>query len=565
MNKKAGIASCLALGLVLMVLPVSGLAWEFQMAGFASYVQSNYFQQGTNGFFGQYDTDLGTTGGTFAGLNGWLGPQVAGTQELVTGSTAARSSFSTVLLPTIRANQAVALRGVYRIGNIDTELVPGATNAFASGEWLEWWASLNTPLGLIAAGKRPFVYGLGLQFDGGDRTQEHVALVTYAGPLSLGLGVYGWRPVPELYNLTESVYANRYDQNATGTRDLYAFFNYEGGPLEAGVAAIYYDFHQGPEAVAPTAGTLANKWDTGVLDAQSTEGTIYFKYNPGRFFFNAEAAWYYRTARWQRSTTGSFLPAGGYYLGAAALPEASFGSSVWRPQYTESWRFMVETGAVSGPAKVSLFYSFVPGPDRRHGVLIDKQSAPQDLYRPNTIAWNPRQGNTGAFRPYSLLLSTNYGSGVGAFNLANNGYMVDARVFAGRVDYAVASNLNVFGSYLYAERVSNGYGWGYIRPTAGAVAYTPTGTYAVPSPSIPDNALGWEVTTGVTWSLVDGWILDVSAAYWKPGKWFNYACVNKGVPSWNAIPATAANLWGVSPDRNIDPVIGVITSLMVYF
>ena len=142
--------------------------------------------------------------------------------------------------------------------------------------------------------------------------------------------------------------------------------------------------------------------------------------------------------------------------------------------------------------------------------------------------------------------------------------MVDASVLAARVDYAVASNLNVFGSFLYAKRVSHGYGWGYIRPTAtGGVGYAPTGTYLAPSPAIPDDALGWEVTTGVTWNLLDSCILDVSAAYWKPGKWFNYACIDKAVPGWDA-PA-AGNFWGVFPDRSIDPVIGVITSLMVYF
>jgi hypothetical protein len=62
---------------------------------------------------------------------------------------------------------------------------------------------------------------------------------------------------------------------------------------------------------------------------------------------------------------------------------------------------------------------------------------------------------------------------------------------------------------------------------------------------------------------LDSCILDVSAAYWKPGKWFNYACIDKAVPGWDA-PA-AGNFWGVFPDRSIDPVIGVITSLMVYF
>ncbi|MFH1115471.1 MAG: hypothetical protein V1792_16305 [Pseudomonadota bacterium] len=552
-----GMRGCIAariviLGICILVLPVSAVAWEFQMAGFGSYAQSNYFQNGKSGFFGPYDVDNSTGGvGAFAAENGWLGPQVG---DMVTGSTAARSSFSTSLFPRLRINPAVTMQGVYRIGNVDTDVVPGATVAFADGEWLQWWAMLKTPLGLVAVGKRPFDYGLGLQFDSGNRTQEHVALVTYTGPFCIGLGLYTWRAVPELNDLTERLYSNSWDQNGTGIRDLYAFLNYECGAFEGGVAALYYDFHQGPEG----ADTPALRANSGVLDCQSTEGSIYLKYAPGNFFFNAEAAWYYRNARWQRSTTGLFQGPDAVYA------EVSFGSSVWRPQYTESWRFLVQTGAIAGPAKLTLFYSFVPGPDRRHGVLIDRQPVPVDLYRLNTIAWNPDQGNTGAFRPFSLLLSTNYGAGVGALNRGANGYIVDASVFAGRVDYAVAANLNLFASFLYAERVSHGYGWGYITPTAaGGVAYAPTGTFADPAPAIPDNALGWEVTAGMTWNLLDSWILDVSAAYWQPGRWFNYACIDKAVPAWD-VPA-AGNFWGVSPDRTIDPVMAVITSLMVNF
>ena len=53
---------------------------------------------------------------------------------MVTGSTAARSNFSTLLFPSIRLNQAVSMQGIYRIGNVDTDLVPGATVAWADIE-----------------------------------------------------------------------------------------------------------------------------------------------------------------------------------------------------------------------------------------------------------------------------------------------------------------------------------------------------------------------------------------------------------------------------------------------
>ena len=56
--------------------------------------------------------------------------------------------------------------------------------------------------------------------------------------------------------------------------------------------------------------------------------------------------------------------------------------------------------------------------------------------------------NQGVFRPFSYLMVEGYG--VGAFINADNrkGYVEDASCFGGRLDYAVAANLNVYGSFL---------------------------------------------------------------------------------------------------------------------
>jgi hypothetical protein len=68
---------------------------------------------------------------------------------------------------------------------------------------------------------------------------------------------------------------------------------------------------------------------------------------------------------------------------------------------------------------------------------------------------------------------------------------------------------------------------------------------------------------GFIWELMDGWPVAVRFSYWQPGKWFNYACVDKGVPNWD-IPS-AANNWGVRPDRVIDPILGVEIQLGATF
>ena len=217
------------------------------------------------------------------------------------------------------------------------------------------------------------------------------------------------------------------------------------------------------------------------------------------------------------------------------------------PRYTEQWRAMVETGVFCGPAKVSFISAWTPGPDRRNSTLIGKQSA--------AFVWHPTfdlfLGNYDVFRPYSWLFTYNYGSGFNAYNLSLDGYLRDAWFLGSRVDYAVAANLNVYGTFAWMERTSNGYGWGAISPS-GAIFPSADLIFningASGSPNIPDRSLGWEVNAGFDWQLLEGFTVGFLAAYWQPGKWFNYACIDRSVPGWN-VP-TAANNFGTRPDKS---------------
>jgi hypothetical protein len=191
----------------------------------------------------------------------------------------------------------------------------------------------------------------------------------------------------------------------------------------------------------------------------------------------------------------------------------------------------------------------------------------------------PAVANTDVFRPYSIILNAGYGSGAGqgaaatlygrdAINYDGEGYMSDASIFAARVDHALAANLNLFTSFLYANRVSHGYGWGFIEPTRDTLLnarvllakFEREGDFANPAPAIPDNHLGWEIDAGVSWQLLDAWTFYLTAGFWQPGKWFNYACVDRSVPDWDASPGPANN-WGANPTRTIDPVMTVQTAI----
>ncbi len=124
---------------------------------------------------------------------------------------------------------------------------------------------------------------------------------------------------------------------------------------------------------------------------------------------------------------------------------------------------MAETGAVCGPTKLSLLTAWSPGPDGRAGILIDKQ--PAAFVRDHRF--DRILGNFDVLKSYSYLFAFNYGSGLAAYNLSADGFLRDAFVLAARLDYAVASNLNLFGGFLYANRTSQGYSWGCIGPNAG--------------------------------------------------------------------------------------------------
>lgn len=557
-------------GLCLLLFTTETSAWEFRLRSTSVFEYDLFSQNVTNGFFGPPNTDNGTnTGGDFAPVNGWLGLQVG---NLTSGGDASKSYFSTYLYPELTVNQAIGYRGAYRIGSTDTATFPGMNVAFAYVEALWWTIGLETPLGRFDYGKRAFEFGCGLQYDGGYRSEEYLSLTAPWGPFTIGAYIYPWRR-PALVDevVTGQPYWNFYDKSNISKVDLFGSLKYASGPLEMGLGGTTFSYHFGPEGYV----RATNRVNIPGLSVSSTEGFIYTKYSDGRFFFNAEADWYYRTANYVSSQSGSIYDS----QGDLETQNTDGSGSIFRNQYTEWWRWMVQFGMISGPCKLSFLYSYIPGPDRRHGVLIDRQPVLINLFSPNVdiVVYQPQHTNYDVFRPYSMILGPAYGAGelaqaVG--NLGNTpvGYMVDASIFATRIDYAVASNLNAYGAFLYANRASkSGHGWGSIGPLIPANITPETFVVIVqsqrnfldPFPSIPDNNLGWEVSSGFDWNVLESWVISFQAGYWQPGKWFNFACIDRSVPGWD-VP-TSANNWGTNPARTIDPVIGVIWTLTSTF
>jgi hypothetical protein len=557
MRKGVIVVSALLIAVWCCAVPDAASAWELELDGKFEWIYEWYQQRGANGFFGPYNADSGA-GTNVANLNFWNGAQFD--TPMTTGADAAWSYFTVELLPTIKVTEAIRFRGKLRLGQYlfprkleyITEDSPGINTAISDGQWMLFWVTAQTPWGIIGIGKRPWKFGTGLQYDGDDSaTTESIVLVAPYGSFDVGIGFHPFRHagVPYLSTVYHGVAGlalfdpydlapllpvfNRADKGGAFAKDLVGFLRYHSGPMLLGALGYYGSFHIGPEAPL-----VANQ--RAAQDSEFFHGTTFVQYNNGRFFFNAEAAAVYWTDRYSDP------------IGIVGAPN---------PRHSEQWRYMVELGCLVGPAKFTLLHAMTPGPDRRNGAYIGKQ--------PCLFVWHPNFENTylsnyTVFRPYAYLFSFDYGSGLQAYNSGGDGYLRDARILAARMDYAVAANLNLSTSCMWAERTSRGYGWGFIGPnTAAAFDGTPKdgniqlfnrGSGAPGSPNIPDSALGFEIDASVDWKLLEKWTVTIVAGYWQPGKWFNYACIDRSVPGWN-VPV-AGNFYGTRPDRSVDPIIG---------
>ena len=599
MPKKLGLVYVGLTALLVITLSGPALAWEFQLKGTFAWSYEWYNQQGSKGFFGNYNVDAANQG--TANLNFWSGGLFD--TNFVSGANAGWSYIQVDFDPTIKINSALRLYAHYRLGSwgdpaasrYTTEDAPGIKNAFSEGQWTQFWVAANLPWGVFGIGKRPWKFGTGLQYDGSDSsTTESMTLTAPYGPFDIGIAFYPFRfagssgiwvinwsnrnvhAFADPYNLPAYVdpyddtrtrsgeYYSRADRSGAFSNDFLAYVTYSNGPISMGILGAYGSYHVGPEA---NLRGLNEKPIVVPLDADLFHGTVYEKYNNGRFFMNSELAWLYWTDRFgSNPATNSPLPWG---PNMPSGPPTKLAAPQTR--YIAQLKAAIETGILAGPAKISFLGLWSPGPDRRNGMYIDRQPA-AFVRHP---AYDTRLGNYSLIVPYSFLFAYNYGSGLNGYNLSSDGYIRDAFVLAGRLDYAVAANLNLFGSFFWAQRNSDGYEWGCLRPeisddtparATGNIDFsrvTP-GPYMSQNnltPNITDRALGYEIGLGVNWKLLEGWTCGINVSYWAPGKWFSYACIDRSAVNWNQ--NNLSN--GGTRDRSIEPVIGGMYNLTADF
>jgi hypothetical protein len=585
----------IALSVSLFMLAPAASAWELQLDGTYTWEFDMRGQMGTGGFFGPFYTDNRTAGvANLHSANAWLGAQISADQ-LVSGTDGSDAVMYMNTNVELRINPALRVRGTYYIGswNIPNSsptrndypnpvqgntvaslyaayTAPGIQRSFSPGYWNTLWLTAQLPWGTLALGKRPSIFGTGLEWNGAEnRASESFSLTAAYGPLNLIIGFYPSREGNDGY------YNRLFDKTNRRVYDISPTVIYRDGPLETGILMNWVRRHRNPERVIDVAGT-AGVGGSGkaILDTRDRDefyGGVYVKYNNGRFFMNSEFDWYDRLDRIRQTNLTSAYAA--TVTGAAT-------------RYVMNYRLMSELGVLAGPTKVSLMASWLSGPDRRRGVtdnivqgvLADSQSN-QAPGTANGRIQSATASNTGLYRPYSYLMVYAYGLGTHINLDTGNGYVEDAMTYSARADYAVAANLNVYSSFFWADRVGNGYGWGYLQPSTtgpspggdnGLVTglYRGTNTTGTTTPSriapnIPDNNLGWEVDAGFDWKLLEGLLVNATFAYWQPGKWFNFASVDKNISNWNSPATMGAGLidnnplhWGIWPDRHIDAIWG---------
>lgn len=580
--------------LVLFFLFVSQAgAWEFSMTGNFTWEYYQFSQLGDNGFFGPYNQDNSSVAGTvrLAARNGWLGHEVASRvinfgDNLASGSDVAANYMYTIFSPSVKVNPALSMQGIYRIGSwlapsanasqgylnssryLNSD-APGIGQSFSPGYWQTWQVQADLPWGTVLIGKQPNTIDLGLIIDTLENSTESVTLSIPFGPFLLGAQYYFWGPG------RAGNYPLKTDRSGSAQPHFAALLMYNAGNISSQTYIEYTNGHKGPESellINPELDAAhPGLFPVFATDASQCFGFTNIKYFNGRYFFNAEVGFY------QEFYRQNGLPLNSAILIRTYLPQT---------RYWEFWGGVIECGAMAGPAKISFLWAYYPGPDRRGGKLIDRQPTIVPVFSPN--------GGVNLYLPYSLLLGYDYGSGNGSISRSSDhGFITDASTYGVRLDYAVAANLNAYATFLYASRVSQGYGWGWIRPDPGkdlsfpGLQYGNNGTPVnppsvngnlldlsfagadnpiglIPAPNILERDLGYEIGGGIDWKLIEGYTLTARVAYWKPGGWFKYACVDRRQPNWDLAP-TANNRWGINPNREIDPIFGMRAAIQVEF
>lgn len=565
------------------------VAWEFSMKGDWEWRYRYWARSGNSDIFGQMDdthVNLGinhlvvfptrattnrinTNGFGFAAPGGVL----AGDNNY--GADMTLTDNRMTIYPKITVNPAIAVDasvnftslGIWSDGRPYREPAPGVgyvndmyvpigdrptashiPNTYVTVQWLR--GSLKTPMANFSLGYRTSAFGIGLWMHGQNRASSSFSISIPYGPFQIVFAPYfsrnatGWNTT----RITGATSVERQDNRRNYFRAIFGTITYKSGPwMFQFMSNSYYQ---------PNSSAITNTVRGGGLTAATPDADtlryrfgLALKYSDGRVFFNGEADWF---NRW-RSGRGA----------------GSSATLIRNGLENSGWVYGAEIGAFAGPTKVTLNYVRATGDDpstrKTTEDAVDCQDGVSSPY----------------MKPWGYLMYYMYGAGDG-WDAAGHGQPTNLHHAGLRIDYAIASNLNVSLVYSRAWRDQpNAYRLGgdyRIRAqvwTNEDIRLSQALTFR--GQAVPDHArdIGWEADLGVDWKLLEGLTWSTTFAYWKPGNWWSYAYPNAAY-LYRLNPAGGANAnpnntaagetnatWNLG--REIDGLFSVETKLLVNF
>lgn len=555
--------------LLLTAFCTTAIAWEFSMSGEYENRFRWISRTGGNDLFGMAEVQEGVTNGVMVGL---AGPNIfntgalpsvpsptskfmfnlggaTGRQMLITrggfsssGSDAQVNDSRLTWQTTVRVNKAVRVRAVFNIGGYRNKYSQNSafgergigvppleryyaaqanTNAYDTLALIsveQFWATIQIPWGTLSIGARAFPFGIGASFAQNTRSEMYL----FVAPLEPFRFMFAFWPGS---SRIPSIWSNVPDSVRKNTTFQALFFTFDRRSLSIGGGTMFRQFHGNN-----TVPFIPNQDDNTLINL------AYFKYNDGRFFANAELAW----VNIDR------------YLVVAPDPAAAGVPTVSQTQYIEGLHIFTESGVSIGPIRMTFMYALASGP------VLNTSNRVRNIYGggfflagatpapfqpgPNPKVYTPWAINYQAMEPYEFLMFNTYAGGNnGGWNAMDftfvadeHGMMTDAFCFAGRLDYAPASNLNVWGSYIWAHRLERaGTFFGQYQSSGSLAAgnifnlqnfYTAAGrSWGTGNDYVSDGFIGWEMNYGLNWKLLEGLTFKARYSYWQPGAWFKEA------------------------------------------
>ena len=331
----------LILGLLFIFASHAG-ALEFSLSGNFTWEYYQFSQLGDKGFFGPFNQDNSSVGATvrLAARNGWLGHEVARRNdvsfwgdELSSGSDVAANYMYTIFFPKLKVNEALSLRGSYRIGawnptsagdiayghlNSSRYLnsqAPGIGQSFSPGYWQTWYAEANLPWGIVTIGKQPNTIGLGLIIDSLENSTEALVLGVPFGPFIIGAQYYFWGPGRNVSTRQSSNYPLRTDRSGAAQPHFSFLVMYNGGNISSETYVEYSNGHKGPESELYAETGLPKDNPIFAVDSSQFFGFTNFKYFNGMVFFSSEVGFYQTERPFSESSKLKICPASNPLLG----------------------------------------------------------------------------------------------------------------------------------------------------------------------------------------------------------------------------------------------------------